>query len=98
MHATLFQTVYDPYTHQDYMKDDSFTNKTWEGFGGQVKAAELRIWPEQGHGEEIREGEQMSDILIMKKMHCMIQKTISDTDAALLCNGLTRGPNKKPKV
>lgn len=48
--------------------------KTGKGFGGQVKEDELRIWPELGWGEEIREGEQMSDILIMKKMHSMIQK------------------------
>lgn len=74
VHATLFpayRSVYDPFTHQDYersMKDhDSFANKPWEGFGGQVKEDKSRIWPEPEWGEEVREGEQMSDILIRKK-------------------------------
>lgn len=25
---------------------DSFANKTWEGFGGQIKEDGARIWPE----------------------------------------------------
>lgn len=50
MRAILFQRT-DLFMALHYpkisLKDHgSFANKSWEGFGGQVKEDEARIWPE----------------------------------------------------
>lgn len=68
------------------MKDhDSYANKTWGGFCGQVIGDEARIWIEPEGERKTEKENRCLTFQSQKKVERNEPRTTPDTDAALLC-------------